>query len=122
MITDRLPRSKALLEEFGKSDRMTSLALPEGGRLVALAKSIEEAMLSEKREMVSRACQEFLAASAEFYGVPKPTVRVLASRPLASMTVVGAPSCLGIMNRRKLLFVSGCGHLCASKSPRLAPS
>ena len=82
MITDRLPRSKALLDEFGKSDRITSLALPEDGRLVALAKSIEEAMLSEKRQIVSRACQEFLAASADFYGVPTPTVRVLASRPL----------------------------------------
>jgi hypothetical protein len=82
MITDRLPRSKALRDEFGKSDRITSLALPEDGRLVALAKSIEEAMLSEKRKIVSRACQEFLAASADFYGVPTPTVRVLASRPL----------------------------------------
>ena len=82
MITDRLPRSKALLDEFGESDRITSLALPEDGCLVALAKSIEEAMLSEKRQIVSRACQKFLAASADFYGVPTPTVRVLASRPL----------------------------------------
>jgi hypothetical protein len=48
MITARLPRSKALLDEFGRSDRITGLALPEDGRLVALAKSIEEAMLLEK--------------------------------------------------------------------------
>jgi hypothetical protein len=82
MITDRLPRSKALLDEFGKSDRMTRITLPEDGRLLALAKDIEIAMLSEKRPVVSRACQEFLGAAADFYRVPKPTVRVLASRPL----------------------------------------
>ena len=45
MITDRLPRSQALLDAYRKSDRMTSIALPEDGRLIALAKDIEEAML-----------------------------------------------------------------------------
>jgi hypothetical protein len=82
MITDRLPQGKALMDEFGKSDRITTLALPEDGRLLALAKGIEEAMLSEKRAVVSRACQKFLASAADFYGVPGPIVRVLASRPL----------------------------------------
>jgi hypothetical protein len=82
MITDRLPRSQKLLDAFRKSDRMTSIALPEDGRLVPLAKRIEEAMLSEERAVVRRACQNFLATAADFYGVPRPTVRVLASRPL----------------------------------------
>ena len=82
MITDRLPRSQALLNAFRKSDRMTSIALPGDGRLITLAKDIEEAMLSEQRAVVSRACHEFLATAADFYGVPKPAVRVLASRPL----------------------------------------
>jgi hypothetical protein len=82
MITDRLPRSQAFLNAYRKSDRMTNIALPEDGRLIALAKDIEEAMLSEQRTVVSRACHEFLATAAEFYGVPKPAVRVLASRPL----------------------------------------
>jgi hypothetical protein len=82
MITDRLPRSKILLDEFGESDRMTTIVLPEDGRLVALANGIEQAMVSEECAVVSRACQEFVAAAAPFYGVPKPTVRVLASRPL----------------------------------------
>jgi hypothetical protein len=82
MITDRLPRSQALLDAFRKSERMTSIALPGDGRLIALAKDIEEAMLSEQRAVVSRACHEFLATAADFYGVPKPAVRVLASRPL----------------------------------------
>jgi hypothetical protein len=82
MITDRPPRGKLLLEEFGKSERLTKLVLPEDGRLAASAKSIEEAMSSEKRVAVGRACEEFLAAAADFYGVRKPAVRVLASRPL----------------------------------------
>jgi SprT-like family len=82
MTTDQMPRSKALLEEFGTSDRITSIALPADGRLLELAKCIEEAMTSEKRAIVSRACDRFLAAAADFYNIPKPTVRVLASRPL----------------------------------------
>jgi len=82
MITDRLPRSKALLDAFGKSDRMTSIALPDGGSLIALAKDIERAMRSESCSPVTLACRQFLAKAAEFYGVPRPTVRVLASRPL----------------------------------------
>jgi hypothetical protein len=82
MITDRPPRSKALLEEFGRSERLVNLVVPEHGRLAALAKAIEETMASEKRAAVSRACVEFLAAAATFYGVPASQVRVLASRPL----------------------------------------
>jgi hypothetical protein len=82
MITDRLPRGKTLVDEFGKSDRMTTLALPQDGRLLALAKGIEEAMLSEERAAVAGACREFLGLAADFYRVPSPTVRVLASRPL----------------------------------------
>jgi len=82
MITDRPPRSKRLLEEFGKSERLTRLVLPEDGRLATSAKAIEEAMSSERRAMVCGACEEFLSAAADFYDVRKATVRVLASRPL----------------------------------------
>ena len=81
MTTDRLPRTKTLLKDYEKSDRMTTLALPDDGRLLTLAKNIEEAMLSEKPAIVSRACQEFLGATADFYGVSRPTMRVLASLP-----------------------------------------
>jgi hypothetical protein len=44
---------------------MTRITLPEDGRLLALAKDIEIAMLSEKRPVVSRACQEFLGAAGQ---------------------------------------------------------
>jgi len=82
MIADRPPRSKRLLEEFGKSERLTRLVLPEDGRLATSAKAIEEAMSSERRAMVCGACEEFLSAAADFYDVRKATVRVLASRPV----------------------------------------
>lgn len=82
MVTDRVPRSGQLMEEFGKSDRLATLALPEDGRLAVLAAAIEEAMGSEKRAMVSRACAAFLEAAADFYNVPAPAVRVLAARPV----------------------------------------
>jgi hypothetical protein len=99
MITDRLPRSHALLEAFRESDRMTSIALPEDGPLVPLAKRIEGAMLSEQGALVSRACREFLAAAADFYGVSKPKMRVLKSRPSVCTKAVGAPSFLATMTR-----------------------
>jgi hypothetical protein len=70
------------MEEFGKSDRITTLVLPEDSRLLELARGIEEAMLSEEQAVVRRACQRFLASAADFYGVRSPIVRVLASRPL----------------------------------------
>jgi hypothetical protein len=102
MITDRLPRSKTLLDEFGKSDRMTRITLPEDGCLLALAKDIEIAMLSEKRPVVSRACQEFLAAAAAFIAFPSPTCGCSRRGPFASMRVVGAPSFLGIMTSERM--------------------
>ena len=122
MITDRLPRSQALADAFRKSDRMTSIALPEDDRLIALAKDIEQAMLSEQRAVVSRACHEFLATAAEFYGVPKPAVRGLASQPSACMRVVGVPSFLETMILGRTLPVFGCGRRSGSKSLRSARS
>ncbi len=123
MITDRLPRSKTLLDEFGKSDRMTRITLPEDGRLLALAKDIEIAMLSEKRPVVSRACREFLGAAADFYRVPKPTVRVLASRPLRVYESGWSTELFGDYDIGKnVTRVSGCGRLSGSKSRRLARS
>jgi len=82
MTTDPVPRSPTLLNGFRKSDRLTHIALPEDGRLVPLAKAIEDAMQSEQRAMVTHTCQTFLIQAADFYSVVPPTVRVLTSRPL----------------------------------------
>jgi hypothetical protein len=113
MITDWSPRSKALLEEFGRSERLVSLVVPEDWRLAALAKAIQEAMASEKRAAVSRACAEFLAAAATFYGVPAPQVRVLASRPLRVHEGGWSTELFGDY---------GCRRPCAGRSRRLALS
>jgi len=82
VLTDRPPRTKALLTKFVASDQLTRLELPGDDRLRLTARAIEEAMTDGTRTTVQRACADFLSAAAEFYGLPKPDVRALASRPL----------------------------------------
>lgn len=82
MITDRPPRKKERLAKFVESDQLTGLELPGDDRFRASALSIEAAMKDGTRAAVQRACAEFLFVATEFYGVPKPDVRALASRPL----------------------------------------
>jgi len=64
-----------------ESDRIRSLDLPQNGRLLTIAKSIESAMKAGKSADVCRYCAEFLAVISDFYGVPECAVRVLAARP-----------------------------------------
>ena len=81
MVTDAPPR-KASRGGFMESDRIRSLDLPQNGRLLTVAKSVESAMKVGESADVRRACAEFLAATSDFYGVPSCAVRVLAARPL----------------------------------------
>ncbi len=67
---------------FRASDQLASLDLPQDDRLRGPAKAIEAAMKAEERNAARKACTEFLAAAADFYHVPTPAIRVLASRPL----------------------------------------
>jgi hypothetical protein len=82
VLTDRPPRKNALLTKFVESDQLTGLELPGDDRLRLSALSIESAMKDGTRAAVQHACAEFLVVATEFYGVPKPDVRALASRPL----------------------------------------
>jgi len=82
MLTDRPPRSGPLQAEFLESERVTTLEVPQDDRLHARASSIEDAMNSGQRASVLRACADFLAVAAGFYGVRTPQVRVLAARPV----------------------------------------
>lgn len=82
MLTDRPPRNKTLQTQFQASDRLETLDVPPGDRLIALARAIEAALKSGERIPVRDACREFLAAAAEFYQVRPPQLRVLAARPL----------------------------------------
>jgi len=81
VLTDRPPRKQALITKFVESDQLTVLELPHDDRLRISAMSIESAMKDGTRAAVQRACAEFLTVATEFYGVPKPDVRALASRP-----------------------------------------
>src|ERR1039457_1060819 len=81
MLTDVPPRNKNR-DGFLKSDRIRTLDLPQDGRLLPLAQSIELAMTGGTTAAVRRACVDFLSATSEFYRVPQCGIRVLASRPL----------------------------------------
>jgi hypothetical protein len=81
MLTDSPPRKKNLAG-FQESDSRKVLNLPEDGRLLAVAKSIDVALNEEAGPSVRRTCAEFLTIASEFYEVPACGIRVLAARPL----------------------------------------
>ena len=81
MITDA-PPPKSNRAGFLESDQIKTLDLPQDGRLLRSAKSIESVMKVARSTDVRRACAEFLDAASEFYRVPACGIRVLASRPL----------------------------------------
>ena len=82
MVTDKPPRTKALLTQYQASDALVRLDLAADIRMPPLASAIESAMAEESQAAVRRACAEFLAAAAEFYQVRAPEVKALAARPL----------------------------------------
>jgi hypothetical protein len=82
VLTDRPPGKKELLGKFSASDQLTALKLPADDRLRQAALNIELAMKQATRPAIQNACAEFLLIATDFYAVPKPAVRALASRPL----------------------------------------
>jgi hypothetical protein len=82
MLTDRPPRPAALLAAFLESDRLRILEVPQDDRLRTLARSLDAAMQGGTSRVVRQGCSEFLAVASDFYGMPRPLVRVLAGRPL----------------------------------------
>jgi hypothetical protein len=82
MLTDRPSGNEALRAEFLESDRLGTLEVPQDDRLRWPAKSIEAAMKSGQYAAVRQACADFLSGAANFYGVRRPQLRVLAARPL----------------------------------------
>jgi hypothetical protein len=81
MLTDSPPRD-ASRSGFLESDRIKTLDLPEHGRLLLIARTIEAAMQTGKTASVRGPCAEFLTEASNFYQVPYCSVRVLAARPL----------------------------------------
>jgi hypothetical protein len=82
MLTDRPPRNAALLAAFLESDQRRILELPQDERLRPPARSIDAVMQGGTSTVVRQVCAEFLTVASDFYGVPKPLIRVLAARPL----------------------------------------
>jgi hypothetical protein len=81
MLTDSPPRNPNL-KFFTDSDRLNAIALPGDGRLVKIAGAIETAMKTEATNDVRQVCDDFLGTAADFYQVPRCSIRVLAARPL----------------------------------------
>lgn len=82
MLTERAPRIAALRAGFEQSDLLTRLPVPEDDRLPEQAKLIASALAEASMARMQPACAAFLNVAAEFYGVSKPGIRVLAARPL----------------------------------------
>lgn len=81
ITTDTPPRDRNRAG-FLVSDRIKTINLPQDGRLLTIAKSIESAMQAGKTADVRRACADFLGEASEFNRTPTSGVRVLAARPL----------------------------------------
>jgi hypothetical protein len=81
MLTDRPPHDRARLAEFLASDRCETLDVPSDDGLRASALALEAVLPHGTHAAVRRACVAFLLVAADFYGVPRPAVRVLAARP-----------------------------------------
>ena len=89
MLTD-VPSRNANRDGFLKSDRIKTLDLPQDGRLLAFAKSIDRAMTDGTTAAVRRVCADFLTATSEFYSIPQCGIRVVpASRPLRVRGTLG---------------------------------
>ncbi len=82
MVTERAPRKTQLRAEFLKSDSLTSLPLPDDDRLRELAPNLAAALQGATPRQVLAVCATFLNIAADFYGVERPGISVLAARPL----------------------------------------
>ena len=82
MLTDRPPRHAALRAAFLESDQLKILEVPQDDRLRTLARCIDAAMQGGTSRVVGQGCAKLLTAASDFYGVPRPGIRVLAARPL----------------------------------------
>jgi hypothetical protein len=81
METDRRPQTRAKRLLFDRSDALSELALPPAGLLQAPAARIVELLGEDDRAGLTEACNEFVTAASDFYGVQRASIEVLAARP-----------------------------------------
>lgn len=115
MLTERAPRKAALRAEFQQSDLLVVLPVPADDRLQEQAKAIALALSEETTARVQAACATFLGIAANFYGVEKPGIHVLAARPLRVREGGWASELFGTILRKPCRSEFGCVRLYASK-------
>jgi hypothetical protein len=81
VITDPLPRAEARRREYDRSDALATMPLPPPENVQALALALKDSMAAGESAPVQRAGDALLAALADFYEVPVPSLRVLGVRP-----------------------------------------
>jgi len=69
MLTDSHPRN-VNHSDFLESDRITTLDLPQNGKLPEIAKRLQSAMTAGTSTDIRRACADFLAAAFYFWFTP----------------------------------------------------
>ena len=81
MVTDRRPARGRPRQEYDDSGRLTEIEVPLSHGLTPMFGLLESARDGERREPLSRICQQLLDGVAEFYKVPPPSVKLLGVRP-----------------------------------------
>lgn len=81
MITDRLPRNAACKAEYFRSDELRTINLPPEEPLREHALSLKEALKSENKSAVQKACNDIAKVVSAHYNIAAPPVRVLSVRP-----------------------------------------
>jgi hypothetical protein len=81
MVTDRRPSRGKPRQEYEDSSRLTDIEVPRSDGLTPMFALLDSARDAERREPLSRICQQLLDGFAEFYEVPPPSVELLGVRP-----------------------------------------
>jgi hypothetical protein len=82
MITDKLPKKVADLDEYRRSDALLTLDLPAVELFRDYVQHLEEAMKKEDRRQVQRECNGIAVTVCEKFAVKAPKVQILGVRPL----------------------------------------
>lgn len=81
MITDDIPRKKALKTEYYSSDAETTVKLPKSKRIQKIASVLETALAEEDRQSIEDASNELLELLAASFKIDAPHVKILGVRP-----------------------------------------
>ena len=81
MKTDPFPRTVTERKEYNASDERSRMPLPPAEELQNAARRLEAALVTEDQRAVEAVCKRMLEMLSSFYGIVKPGLKVLGSRP-----------------------------------------